>query len=157
MTDVESDEFRKARKQRYREAMRAGTEATLEKGRLMDEEHNQRPGDFLRVATGEEAEHVKTTGEILAEAREIAGSIPVEKIIEPVRELATFAAEREILGEIDDSIEEMQEEIESVQAEQVEEAEVETEENTTLSELEQLSAQIAQLERELKEKEKSTD
>ena len=146
MTDVESDEFRKARKQRYREAMRAGTEATLEKGRVMDGVHNE------KVLV----EHVRSAREILAEAREIAGSIPVEKIIEPVRELATFAAEREILGEIDDSIEEMQEEIESVQAEQVEEAEVETEENTTLSELEQLSARIAQLERELKEKENQT-
>jgi len=145
MTDVESDEFRKARKQRYREAMRAGTEATLEKGRVMDGVHNE------KVLV----EHVRSAGEILAEAREVAESIDPASIMVDrdavVTEFTVEMRENTVIVDTPDS-----HSVETFEPE--EEPPEETDDvNETISELEQLSAQIAQLERELKEKENSTD
>jgi hypothetical protein len=77
MTDttvVESEEFRKARKHRYRNAMKAGLQATLDKGREMDEAHNVRP----------EVAHVRAAAEILREAVEIAREVFVESEDAPV-------------------------------------------------------------------------
>ena len=146
MTDVESDEFRKARKQRYREAMRAGTEATLEKGRVMDGVHNE------RVIV----EHVKSTAEILHEAVEIAKEIALEVLLEREREVGESNIPIHI-----DVVDEKEEVVDSVDADIPvsvdEEGVVHADVNETISELEQLSARIAQLERELKEKENSTD
>ena len=151
---VESEAFRAARKKRYREAMSAGPRATLEKGRMMDELHNVQP----------EVEHVRSGDEILREAREEAESIPVRiliegeepKIVDTAIELDTrelpdgmvevsVAKEQHIIEDVEDAM--------PVEEEQkVEEEQPKEEKNETLSELEQLSARIAQLERELKEK-----
>jgi hypothetical protein len=82
MSGVETEEFRRARKQRYRDAMKAGVNATLEKGRLMDEMHNRPPGEFIAEITEVAQEHVRTVVELLEAAREIAESIPVEILVE---------------------------------------------------------------------------
>ena len=58
MTNVESDEFRKARKERMTRSYNEGVRATLEKGVESDAEHERKP----------EPKRVRSTAEILAEA-----------------------------------------------------------------------------------------
>ena len=85
----ESDQFRRARKQHIRESGQAGMEATLRKGRQMDEEHNVPAMPRER----------RPAAEILREVRSVAATVRFPETEECVIEDVPMPMEEEQVKE----------------------------------------------------------
>lgn len=145
---VESEEFRKARKRHYTEAMMAGVRATLAKGREIDAVHDE------PVTVGQVMSVAEALFDAMAEKEEVGESIPERK--EPVvGELADvsleeeFDEEPELEAETDIGTEPADEEMKVEHAVQEQEAVAKAEED----EVAKMRAELAELKELLRKKE----